>query len=66
MPQTPQGCSDEDLAKRLKRLRQINLDYDAGRISWDERVRLHQEIVPDIGNLERQTRGRNLGRMSRD
>ena len=47
-----EGPSKEDLAaidERIAKIREINARED---ISWKERVRLHNEIVPGIGDLE--------------
>jgi hypothetical protein len=48
---TEQGLSNEEIAKRLERLRRINREHAEGEISWEERVRRHQEVVPDIGEM---------------
>lgn len=61
MPQgTPreQPISDAELKDLLENLRNVNLLFTQGRITWEDRIRLHQVLVPGIGNLE--------GRLPRD
>lgn len=42
----------KEMDERLRKLRQINADLAADRISWEERVRRHEELVPGIGSLD--------------
>jgi hypothetical protein len=44
--------SDQELKERLARIRGINRAFDQGEISWADRIRLHNQLVPGIGDLE--------------
>jgi hypothetical protein len=54
--------SNEEVERRLQQIRQINADADAGRISWEERVRRHEQLVEGIGPLDDPRHDRPNGR----
>lgn len=53
---------DEELAELLRKIRKINRMCLKGEITGEQRVRMHNDLVPGIGNLEGVTKG--LGKES--
>ena len=63
MPKPKEDISPEELKDRLDRIRAINKAARKGDISWEERVMLHNTLIPGIGDLEHQhmDHGKNQG-----
>jgi hypothetical protein len=53
---------DLDIPELLRRIRRINRLCTEGKISWQKRVRLHNQLVPGIGPLGGDKRGRRKDR----
>lgn len=67
MPQTRQGCPNEEVGDLPHKIRAINRRHAAGEITDEERARLHTLLVPGSGGLGGEVkaeRRRGAGRES--
>lgn len=55
MPVTPPNRPVEETEQLLKSLRLANELCAQGRITWEQRVRVHQTFVDGIGDLDNST-----------
>jgi hypothetical protein len=61
-----EGCPDEEADDLLRKLRTAKRQCSGGAIIWEERVKLHNQVVPEISGLDRFTKGKGSNRRPND